>query len=110
MQKYIANQDTKILYTYPLGGGIKGRTVKKGDIITKTGEMTDIDTVSVCTAETLRRIVKSYFEKVFDVYDPFKVVASIPGSMGVFDTHLANGMVITGTTDETQAEIKKLKN
>lgn len=63
--KYIANEDTTILYHFQLGGGIKGRKVKKGEIVNAVGTMNDVNTQSVCTLETLNRIEVNSFLKLF---------------------------------------------
>lgn len=59
--------DTKIKYTYQLGGGIRSnaRMVKYNDIITVAGFCRDIDTISIGTIETLSRIEKSFFDSIF---------------------------------------------
>lgn len=59
--KYLANCDMPIKYTYQLGGGIKGRTIKKGEFVTVIGVVTDIDSISVSTIESLHRISAPYF-------------------------------------------------
>lgn len=58
---YKANTDMPIKYIYQLGGGIKGRTIKKGDTVSVIGHVTDIGTVSIETVETLYRINAEYF-------------------------------------------------
>lgn len=63
--QYVANCDMPIKYTFQLGGGIKGRTIKKGETVTVIGQMTDIDTVSVSTLECLNRINAAYFKANF---------------------------------------------
>ena len=65
MEKYTANKDMNIKYIYSLGGGIKGRTIKKGEIVTKTGEMYDINTKSVSTLELLNRVELNSFMSCF---------------------------------------------
>lgn len=63
--KFVANQDIKVKYTYQLGGGIKGRTVKKGDIVTAIGMMNDVNSQSVSCAELLHRIEINAFKSLF---------------------------------------------
>lgn len=63
---YTANQDTNIKYIYALGGGIKGRTIKKGEQITVIGVMNDINSQSISTKETLHRITADSFFKFFE--------------------------------------------
>ena len=65
MEKYTANKDMNIKYIYSLGGGIKGRTIKKGEIVTKIGEMYDINTKSVSTLELLNRVELNSFMSCF---------------------------------------------
>lgn len=65
MQKFTANHDMPIKYVFSLGGGIKGRTIKKGEVITYGGEMNDIDKKSIWTLETLHRIESNYFKAHF---------------------------------------------
>lgn len=63
--KYIANKDLNIKYVFQLGGGTKGRTIKKGEEVTVIGLMNDIDTQSVSTLELLHRIELNAFKKNF---------------------------------------------
>jgi hypothetical protein len=58
-----ANQDVNLLYKLNLGGGIKGRKVKSGDVLT----LLEIDKVSktVCFFETLHKISIENFESKF---------------------------------------------
>lgn len=63
---HIATQDTDILYSFRHGGGLNGRTVKKGDRVTLvTGNTTNIDTPVVRCLETLNWISREYFNQVF---------------------------------------------
>lgn len=63
--QFVANQDIKVKYTYQLGGGINGRTVKKGDIVTVVGTMNDINSQSVSCVELLHRIEINAFKSLF---------------------------------------------
>ena len=65
MKQFTANQDMPIKYTFQLGGGVKGRTIKAGEIITAIDVVNDIDSQSVSTLETLHRIEKNYFDTHF---------------------------------------------
>lgn len=67
-KKFRCVADTKIKYTYQLGGGIRSnaRTVKYNDVITVTGFTRDIDTVSIGTLETVSRIDKAFFDSIFE--------------------------------------------
>lgn len=64
-QKFIANQDVNVKYTYKLGGGIKGRTVKAGEVVTFLSESTEIDTPCVSCFELLNRMTKQSFKLYF---------------------------------------------
>lgn len=68
--KYIANKDMDLKYVYSLGGGLKGRTIKKGEQVTVIGIMNDIDSQSVSTIELLHRINLNGFEKCFTKVNP----------------------------------------
>jgi hypothetical protein len=63
--KYAANIDMPIKYTFQLGGGLNGRTIKKGEVVTMIGVMNDINSQSVSTMETLHRIEKNHFDNNF---------------------------------------------
>lgn len=64
-QKFIAIQDTYILYTFKNGGGINGRKVKKGEEVTFLTESIEIDTRCVTFYETLYKIPMNDFTKLF---------------------------------------------
>ena len=63
--QFVANQDIKVKYTYQLGGGLKGRTVKKGEIVTVIGVMNDVNSQSVSCVELLHRIEINAFKSLF---------------------------------------------
>lgn len=63
--QFVANQDIKAKYTYQLGGGLKGRTVKKGEIVTAIGVMNDVNSQSVSCVELLHRIEINAFKSLF---------------------------------------------
>lgn len=63
--KYIANEDLNMKYIYQLGGGIKGRTIKKGEVVTAIGIMNDINSQSATTRELLHRVELNSFKKLF---------------------------------------------
>lgn len=63
--KYSANQDINIKYTFQLGGGLKGRTVKKGEIVTVIGVMNDINSQSVSCIELIYRTEINAFKSLF---------------------------------------------
>lgn len=63
--KYVANIDMPIKYTYQLGGGINGRTIKKGEEVTVIARMPDINSASIATIETLYRINDKFFAENF---------------------------------------------
>lgn len=77
-KKFVAKQDTEILYTYKLGGGIKGRKVKKGDVITFLSVMNDLGRESVATYETVHRIDKHSF---FHIFEPAKSLKEVLQSL-----------------------------
>lgn len=62
---YVANKDMPIKYTYSLGGGLKGRTIKAGETVTVSSIMNDIDSQSVATIELLHRISLPFFIENF---------------------------------------------
>jgi len=63
--EFEAQEDTQILYVASLGGGVSGRTVKKGEKIRFLGVTNDLGRESVSTYETLHRIDKHYFFSAF---------------------------------------------
>lgn len=63
--QFVANQDINAKYTYQLGGGTKGRTVKKGEIVTAIGVTNDINSQSVSTLELLHRVEINAFKTLF---------------------------------------------
>ena len=63
--QFVANQDINVKYTYQLGGGLKGRTVKKGEIVTAIGVMNDINSQSVSCVELMHRIELNAFKALF---------------------------------------------
>ena len=63
--KYSANQDVNIKYAYQYGGGLLGRTVKMGEIVTVIGVMTDINSRSVSCLELLHRTEMHAFNSLF---------------------------------------------
>jgi hypothetical protein len=68
MKTIIANtgaEKFKILYTYKLGGGVKGRFVKTGDMLTVIDKVYDINTVSYSTLETLHRLSADMVNQFF---------------------------------------------
>ena len=64
-QKFQAIKDVNMKYVFSLGGGINGRTVKAGEVVTFLGESTEIDTPCVSCFELLHRITKDSFNKLF---------------------------------------------
>jgi hypothetical protein len=64
-QKFIAIQDTYILYTFKNGGGINGRKVKKGEEVTFLTESIEISTRCVTFYETLYKVPMDDFTKLF---------------------------------------------
>lgn len=58
---YTANCDLPIKYIFQLGGGINGRTLKKGDKVNVICIVNDINAQSVATSETLHRIELASF-------------------------------------------------
>lgn len=64
-QKFKAVSDINVLYTYKLGGGIKGRKVKKDDVITFLGSTTEIDTPCISSYELLHKMTLESFKKYF---------------------------------------------
>jgi hypothetical protein len=64
-QKFIAIQDTYILYTFKNGGGINGRKVKKGEEVTFLTESIEIATRCVTFYETLYKVPMDDFTKLF---------------------------------------------
>jgi hypothetical protein len=59
--QYTAKRDMPIKYIYSLGGGLRGRTIKAGEIITAVDIVNDINNQSVSTLETLNRISFDFF-------------------------------------------------
>jgi hypothetical protein len=59
--QYTAKRDMPIKYIYSLGGGLRGRTIKAGEVITAVDIVSDISNNSVATAETLNRIALDFF-------------------------------------------------
>lgn len=64
-QKFLAVQDTYVLYTFKNGGGINGRKVKQGDEVTFLTKETEIGDVVVTFYETLGKLPLSDFNKFF---------------------------------------------
>jgi hypothetical protein len=78
---YVALKDLPtVKYTFQLGGGIGGRTVKIGDIITVIGVTNDIDSKSVQTMQLLNRIELNSFMEAFEL-----------ATLDTVKNHLANG-------------------
>jgi hypothetical protein len=65
MNTYQAISDVNIKYTYQHGGGLKGRTVKAGDIVTVIGRSIEIDTPCVSCIELLHKITEDSFKAFF---------------------------------------------
>lgn len=64
-QKFEATQDTNFLYTYKLDGGIQGRKVKKGDIVTFLNSEVSFGTRMVNCYELLYSMTLDEFKKNF---------------------------------------------
>lgn len=66
--KFKATKDLPhILYNYSNGGGINGRTIKEGDIVTTIGTTPDVGSWSVSTREVLYRMELNGFLKCFEL-------------------------------------------
>lgn len=69
-EKFIAKpgvEDARILYTYQLGGGLKGRTVKAGEEVTRVVHAHwHEDYYGVAVLETVHRISLDGFNKYFE--------------------------------------------
>ena len=64
-QKFEATQDTNFHYTYKLDGGIQGRKVKKGDIVTFLNSEVSFSTRMVNCYELLYSMTLDEFKKKF---------------------------------------------
>jgi hypothetical protein len=64
-QKFEAVRDTDFLYTYKLGGGLLGRKVKKGDVVTFLTEEISFSTRMVSCYELLLCMTKNEFISSF---------------------------------------------
>jgi len=64
-QKFEAIQDTNLLYTFKLGGGVQGRKVKKGDIVTFLNSEVSFSTRIVNCYELLYSMTLDEFKKNF---------------------------------------------
>lgn len=64
-QKFQAINDVDVLYTYKLGGGLLGRKVKKGDIVTFLTNEISFSTRLISCYEILRCMSLDVFEKNF---------------------------------------------
>lgn len=65
-QTFRAKQDTPLLYTFKYGGGINGRKVKAGELVTVVSESIEIDTPCVRCLEILHKTAKAYFLTAFE--------------------------------------------
>lgn len=64
--RFAAKQDMPtVLYNINHNNGIKGRSVKQGDIVTAIGLTNDIDSRSVRCVELLYRINETSFNNLF---------------------------------------------
>lgn len=64
-QKFEAIHDTNFVYTFKLGGGIQGRKVKKGDIVTFLNSEVSFSTRMVNCYELLYSMTLDEFKKNF---------------------------------------------
>lgn len=64
-QKFEAIQDTNFLYVYKLGGGLSGRKVKKGDVVTFLNSEVSFSTRMVNCYELLYSMTLDEFKKNF---------------------------------------------
>lgn len=62
---YKANKDMNIKYVFKLGGGMNGRTIRQGEIVTVIGTMNDVNSQSVSTIELLNRVELNGFKACF---------------------------------------------
>lgn len=68
--EFIAIKDADILYSYNYGGGVNGRTIKKGDVVTFINK--DADSNFACL-ELLHKITEESFYQIFVPVREFKI-------------------------------------